>query len=477
MTDSEPFLAAMESRAHRREDRRAFFRAAAGMAVAGTALAYAASAEAQTATVSDADILNFALNLEYLEAQFYSFAVNGVGLASTLLTGTGNQGAVTGGRQVDFTGDPIIGRMAKEIAADEAAHVAFLRQQLGTASAVAQPALDISANATGAFSKVAAAAGIVTSGTAFDPYASIDNFLLAAYIFEDVGVTAYKGAASLISNKTYLEAAAGIMAVEAPSRRDPAHPALHPRPGQREPHHLRAGHFRRARQPRRIDRDRPGDHPHHLDRDQHRRLDDDAQRLEHHADHGLFDGVFALDRAGAQHRLHHQRGGDVGGLLPVGRQRQHQRQHRGIANVHFGVSPPTGMPRLTGVVNGLSDWILAHPDRISVTVSAADPDGVSRHEFAHRIWSEVSYVTGRYMTGLPDAPPPWQVIRERRATFAATPEAARLRPRTRTEFRNLLVAGDWTDTGLPACIEGAIRSGEKAARLAMETNGLSARTP
>jgi squalene-associated FAD-dependent desaturase len=151
--------------------------------------------------------------------------------------------------------------------------------------------------------------------------------------------------------------------------------------------------------------------------------------------------------------------------------------HRGIANVHFGVSLPTGMPRLTGVVNGLSDWILAHPDRISVTVSAADPDGVSRHEFAHRIWSEVSYVTGRYMTGLPDAPPPWQVIRERRATFAATPEAARLRPRTRTEFRNLLVAGDWTDTGLPPCIEGAIRSGEKAARLAMETNDLSARTP
>jgi hypothetical protein len=216
MTDSEPFLAAIESRARRREDRRAFFRAAAGMAavgaVAGTALVASSSAVAQT--VADPDILNFALNLEYLEAQFYAFAANGTGLANALLTGTGTQGAVTGGRQVDFSGDPIIGRMAQEIAADEAAHVAFLRQQLGSA-AVAQPAIDISANATGAFSKVAQAANIVSAGTAFDPYASIDNFLLAAFIFEDVGVTAYRGAAPLLANKAYVEAAAGILAVEA----------------------------------------------------------------------------------------------------------------------------------------------------------------------------------------------------------------------------------------------------------------------
>jgi squalene-associated FAD-dependent desaturase len=150
--------------------------------------------------------------------------------------------------------------------------------------------------------------------------------------------------------------------------------------------------------------------------------------------------------------------------------------HRGVANVHFGVRCPADMPPLTGVVNGLSDWILAHPDRISVTVSAAEPDGMSRQELAHRIWTEVSYVTGRYMTALSEMPPPWQVIREKRATFAATPEAARLRPRTRTEFRNLFIAGDWTDTGLPACIEGAVRSGDKAARTAMEATGRAATT-
>ena len=211
MTDSAPLHEALDARARRREDRRAFFRAAAGAAVAGAALGFATTAEAQT--IGDADILNFALNLEYLEAQFYSFAVNGTGLAGTLLTGTGNQGAVTGGRQVSFA-DPVIARMASEIAADEAAHVAYLRSQLA-GSAVAMPALDLSATATSAFSKVAQAAGIVAAGVAFDPYLNDDNFLLAAYIFEDLGVTAYKGAAPLISSKVYLEAAAGILAVEA----------------------------------------------------------------------------------------------------------------------------------------------------------------------------------------------------------------------------------------------------------------------
>ena len=211
MTDRPDLHDVLDARARRRDDRRAFFKAAAGAAVAGAALGWAATAEAQT--VGDADILNFALNLEYLEAQFYSFAANGVGLANTLLTGTGNLGAVSGGRQVAFA-DPVIARIAREIAADEAAHVAFLRTQLGSA-AVAQPALDLSASATSAFSRVAQAAGIVAAGVAFDPYLNDDNFLLAAYVFEDLGVTAYKGAAPLITSKVYLEAAAGILAVEA----------------------------------------------------------------------------------------------------------------------------------------------------------------------------------------------------------------------------------------------------------------------
>ena len=108
----------------------------------------------------------------------------------------------------------MVAQYAREIAADERAHVDFLRSAIGD-TRVAQPAIDISANPNGAFSNAARAAGLVGPGVAFDPYASDENFLLAAFIFEDVGVTAYKGASPLISNKTFLEAAAGILAVEA----------------------------------------------------------------------------------------------------------------------------------------------------------------------------------------------------------------------------------------------------------------------
>jgi hypothetical protein len=164
-------------------------------------------------TLTDPDILNFALNLEYLEAQFYSFAAFGVGLPDSLLGGTGTRGQVSGGRQVNFT-DPVVGQYAREIAEDERAHVAFLRQALGN-SAVAQPAMDIGSDVNGAFSAAARASGLRTAGQSFDPYANDENFLLGAFIFEDVGVTAYKGAAPLITSKTFLEAAAGILAAEA----------------------------------------------------------------------------------------------------------------------------------------------------------------------------------------------------------------------------------------------------------------------
>ncbi|MEZ0496685.1 ferritin-like domain-containing protein [Sphingomonas sp. IW22] len=162
---------------------------------------------------TEADVLNFALQLEYLEAQFYLFAATGSGLAADQMTGTGTQGTVTGGRRVNFTG-PLVAAYAREIAEDERQHVLFLRNALGTAR-VAMPSIDIGTTATGAFSSAARAAGLIGAGATFDPYATDENFLLAAFIFEDVGVTAYKGAVSFINNKTFLEAAAGIHAAEA----------------------------------------------------------------------------------------------------------------------------------------------------------------------------------------------------------------------------------------------------------------------
>jgi hypothetical protein len=219
---SAELISLMNRRVARRLGRRQFFRNAGGLGLglAGGTLISACgggsgnSAHASPTAPTDEEILNFALNLEYLEAQFYTYATTGAGLSTSMLSGTGVPGTVIAGQQVPFQ-DPLVKAYANEIANDEREHVAFLRSALGSV-AVAQPAIDISGtNPMGAFSVAARAAGLVGPNVAFNPYASDNNFLLGAFIFEDVGVTAYKGAAPLLASKTFLTAAAGILAAEA----------------------------------------------------------------------------------------------------------------------------------------------------------------------------------------------------------------------------------------------------------------------
>ncbi len=134
-------------------------------------------------------------------------------------------------------------------------------------------------------------------------------------------------------------------------------------------------------------------------------------------------------------------------------------EFRAIVNAHFRIEPPVGQPPILGVLNGTVEWLFAFPGRLSVTISAGDRLIDSpREELARTIWSEVAK-----LTGLSSELPPWQIVRERRATFAATPAQDAKRPGATTKWSNLVLAGDWTDTGLPATIEGAIRSGNRAA--------------
>ncbi|WP_174291195.1 ferritin-like domain-containing protein [Sphingomonas bacterium] len=229
MTESDQLIEAFDSRVQRRNERRDLFRMVLGTAAVGGAFAFVSAADAQT--VSDNDVLNFALNLEYLEANFYYYAVFGTPIPVGSINGVGtavpadqaaNAAGVrynTGAHAVPFQ-DPIVAQYAREIVADELAHVNFLRSALTSAAAVAQPSIDIGTTPNGAFSSAARAAGLIgptsaANPTFFDPYASDNNFLLGAFIFEDVGVTAYKGASPLITSKAYLEAAAGILSVEA----------------------------------------------------------------------------------------------------------------------------------------------------------------------------------------------------------------------------------------------------------------------
>lgn len=134
-----------------------------------------------------------------------------------------------------------------------------------------------------------------------------------------------------------------------------------------------------------------------------------------------------------------------------------------ILNAHFAMPPPPGAPMITALLGATSQWVVAHENRISVTISGADDIiDQDRESLARLIWGEVCATLG-----IAAPLPAWQIVKEKRATFAATPQQDARRPGARTRWRNLFLAGDWVQTGLPATIEGALRSGDTAARLAL----------
>jgi squalene-associated FAD-dependent desaturase len=135
--------------------------------------------------------------------------------------------------------------------------------------------------------------------------------------------------------------------------------------------------------------------------------------------------------------------------------------HRAIVNAHFKMTPPASLPPILGVIGGTVEWIFTFPNRVSITISGADRLlDTPRETLVKTLWADVQAASA-----IAAPLPPWQIIREKRATFAATPEEDAKRPGAKTRLANCVLAGDWTATGLPATIEGSIRSGNTAAAL------------
>jgi squalene-associated FAD-dependent desaturase len=140
-------------------------------------------------------------------------------------------------------------------------------------------------------------------------------------------------------------------------------------------------------------------------------------------------------------------------------------EFRAIVNAHYRLAVPEEKPLFIGLVGGTAEWVFRKPGVLSVTVSAADRlVDESAETLAALLWRDVAQAYELKNQPLP----PWRIVKEKRATFAATPAQLRRRPPAATAWRNLFLAGDWTATGLPATIEGAIRSGGTAAALAAQ---------
>jgi squalene-associated FAD-dependent desaturase len=146
-------------------------------------------------------------------------------------------------------------------------------------------------------------------------------------------------------------------------------------------------------------------------------------------------------------------------------------EHQAIVNLHYRVEAPPGEAGFMALTGGTAEWLFVKPGVVSVTISAANRlVDRSAEELAETVWPEVA--AALELTG---PIPPWRVVKEKRATFAATPAQQLRRPSATTAWENCMLAGDWTATGLPATIEGAIRSGVTAAgQLRFAASGMAA---